>query len=88
MVSRAVKDGVLPPVKTRQCQDCKKRNAQHYHHEDYDKPLEVIPLCVSCHHVRHGKKSHADEPKKERKLRSVARMERMIKAGNWYSQFE
>lgn len=34
------------------CADCGKQ-AHNYHHEDYSKPLDVIPLCGSCHRLRH-----------------------------------
>ena len=31
------------------CEDCNKNLAEHKHHEDYNKPLEVKFLCVKCH---------------------------------------
>jgi hypothetical protein len=37
------------------CSDCGAVKAEHYHHEDYSKPLSVEPLCETCHLIRHGK---------------------------------
>lgn len=34
------------------CQDCNTL-AKVRHHEDYDKPLEVVYLCTLCHQKRH-----------------------------------
>ena len=34
------------------CFDCGVQ-ATEYHHEDYSKPLDVIPLCSFCHIKRH-----------------------------------
>ena len=34
------------------CADCD-NHAAHYHHEHYDQPTSVEPLCVSCHNKRH-----------------------------------
>lgn len=31
------------------CEKCNKNKAKHRHHNDYDKPLKVNLLCVSCH---------------------------------------
>lgn len=50
----AVKTGKLPPVLSLTCADCGKP-AQNYHHEDYSKPLDVVPLCRYCHAARHAK---------------------------------
>lgn len=36
------------------CQDCGAKHPKlHGHHQDYDKPLEVIWLCPICHHKKH-----------------------------------
>jgi hypothetical protein len=48
----AIKTGKLDPVSTKTCEDCGKQ-AQHHHHEDYSKPLEVVALCNLCHAIRH-----------------------------------
>lgn len=50
----AVKVGKLPAVTSLTCADCGKP-ARNYHHEDYSKPLDVIPLCRFCHAARHSK---------------------------------
>jgi len=51
-VANAVSRGRIAPIHTRRCVDCDEQ-AQHYHHPDYTKPLEVIPLCAKCHKLRH-----------------------------------
>ena len=53
-VGRAVRNGELQHVNTRDCADCGAQ-AEHYHHESYDKQdwLSVTPLCVTCHVGRH-----------------------------------
>lgn len=43
-VSAAVRAGVLPNAKTLQCVD--------WDHRDYNKPLEVAPVCRSCNKLR------------------------------------
>lgn len=50
-VHRAIKKGVLPPARSCVCTDCGKP-ARHYDHRDYNKPLEVDPVCESCNHLR------------------------------------
>jgi len=35
------------------CADCGSEVKTQGHHEDYDKPLEVIWLCHGCHKIRH-----------------------------------
>lgn len=52
VVTHAVRDGKLPPVNTLLCVHCG-NSANEYHHPDYSKPLDVIPLCVSCHKKVH-----------------------------------
>lgn len=39
------------PSKCVSCESDDKR--LHMHHEDYNKPREIIPLCNSCHTLRH-----------------------------------
>lgn len=53
-VHNAVRRGKLPRVTLLACEDCGGK-ADNYHHEDYSKPLDVIPLCHSCHRKRHRK---------------------------------
>lgn len=52
-ISNAVKLNKIPHVSTLSCKDCGNQ-AQNYHHEDYDKPLKVTPLCAYCHCSRHS----------------------------------
>lgn len=47
-----IENGLIPKIKTQKCTICHKQ-AQEYHHPDYSKPLEVIPLCMSCHKFIH-----------------------------------
>lgn len=49
-VRRAVIRGILPNLKLSVivCVDCNKRRATCYDHRDYNKPLEVAPVCVPC----------------------------------------
>lgn len=49
VVSMAIKHGILHP---RGCERCDSIVSQ-AHHEDYDKPYEVIWLCPQCHKDRH-----------------------------------
>jgi hypothetical protein len=48
-VSRAIKRGTLVRVPCVKCNNEK----SFAHHEDYDKPLDVIWLCQVCHSKRH-----------------------------------
>jgi len=48
----AVQRGIIK--KAKECQDCgAARRALQAHHEDYDKPLDVVWLCGTCHGARH-----------------------------------
>lgn len=49
-VARAVKAGTL---KKKPCERCGNQKSL-AHHEDYDKPLDVMWLCQPCHKVRHA----------------------------------
>lgn len=51
-VRRAIEAGRISPVRTQKCSVCGTQ-AQDYHHADYAKKLEVIPLCKSCHGKLH-----------------------------------
>ena len=46
-VAAAIRRGGLRPAKDFACVDCG-APARHYDHRDYNKPLEVEPVCVSC----------------------------------------
>lgn len=50
-VALAVRKGLLPKAKTQQCVDCG-RQAHGYDHRDYNKPLDVEPVCQSCNKLR------------------------------------
>jgi hypothetical protein len=50
-VAMAVKRGDLQHVSTLYCVDCGKF-AQCYDHRDYEKPLDVEPVCFSCNSRR------------------------------------
>lgn len=50
-VSNAVRDGRLKKTPCAMCGSAK--NIQG-HHKDYDKPLDVVWLCVTCHHRVHA----------------------------------
>ena len=50
-VNNAVRDGRLN--KPDSCDRCSKQKRLHGHHDDYSKPLDVMWLCVPCHHARH-----------------------------------
>lgn len=50
-VSRALLKGIIKrPVN---CQQCGLEAKIEAHHDDYEKPLEVMWLCISCHNERH-----------------------------------
>lgn len=51
MVALAVKQGYLKPVKECICVDCG-APARAYDHRDYNKPLEVEPVCYRCNKIR------------------------------------
>ena len=52
-VRTEVENGRIPHISTQNCVECG-RPARYYHHEDYNKPLDVEPLCASCHGYRHS----------------------------------
>jgi hypothetical protein len=51
LVKKAIKDGILPELKNLICVDCK-APAKCYDHRDYNKPLEVVPVCKRCNKIR------------------------------------
>jgi hypothetical protein len=56
---RAIKKGTL--VRPKNCSECQVFCKPHAHHEDYNKPLEVIWLCDKCHlHTHQGHKFHRE----------------------------
>lgn len=50
-VQRAIKAGTLAHPKELTCSDCGDA-ATEYEHRDYNKPLEVVPICRGCNLVR------------------------------------
>jgi transcriptional regulator with XRE-family HTH domain len=46
-VKQAIRDGYLPKPSTLTCQDCG-QPAQVYDHRDYNRPLDVEPVCHAC----------------------------------------
>jgi hypothetical protein len=53
-VAYAIKTGVI--VKPSLCEHCGRSRRTEGHHMDYEKPLEVIWLCTSCHADYHSKR--------------------------------
>lgn len=47
-VQKAKQQGLLPHLILCTCKDCGRWPAQVYEHRDYDKPLEVDPVCQRC----------------------------------------
>ena len=56
-VTKAIKRGELAPASACECADCGVSPAQTLHHHSYkpEHQLDVIPLCRSCHGIRHAK---------------------------------
>lgn len=76
ILHRAVLNGTIPNLKLSEisCTDCSKR-ATVYDHRDYDKPLDVDPVCYGCNSKRGAAKWGNKEPIRIRlyrpKLKSV-----------------
>lgn len=51
LVGRAIYEGRLPKASTLVCVDCG-RQAYHYDHRDYNKPLDLAPVCGKCNQTR------------------------------------
>lgn len=56
-VARAIRNGSLVRQPCVRCGEIKSLA----HHEDYDKPLEVMWLCQACHKQRHKELNNADK---------------------------
>jgi len=52
MAQKAMKEANIPPAEGQGCFMCGSE-AKHLHHPDYEKPTEVVPLCISCHDKIH-----------------------------------
>lgn len=51
LVAKEIKAGRLPAANTQSCVDCG-GPAKHYDHRDYNKPLDVVPVCPRCNKLR------------------------------------
>lgn len=56
MLQRAV---AAQRIKRQPCEQCGATGNIHGHHDDYDRPLEVRWLCLSCHSAIHMAKAGA-----------------------------
>ena len=55
VVSLAIKKGELAPASACECQDCQApASVLHHHSYEPDHWLDVVPLCRSCHGIRHA----------------------------------
>lgn len=52
LVTQAIESGSIPKASDVKCKRCGKQ-AYHYHHNDYTKPLDITPLCRKCHVIVH-----------------------------------
>jgi hypothetical protein len=50
-VENAIKSGTL--IKPDLCETCKTNKAEHAHHSDYNKRLDITWICQSCHLMLH-----------------------------------
>lgn len=64
LFGRAVREGTIV---RQSCEVCGKPNA-HGHHEDYNKPLDVVWLCTVHHHARH-REIRRTRPTLDRRMR-------------------
>lgn len=55
LVGRRVYRKKWPQAGLFSCTDCDNK-ADQYHHEHYEQPTSVEPLCKSCHYKRHHTK--------------------------------
>ena len=51
LVNRSIQRGEIPPASEFACADCSGPASQ-YDHRDYNKPLDVVPVCRHCNMVR------------------------------------
>ena len=56
-VKTALRRGELAPASACECADCRTTPAQELHHDSYEREhwLDVVPLCRSCHRIRHAR---------------------------------
>lgn len=50
-VSMALLKGII--IRPLKCEKCNLEKQLQAHHEDYNKPLDVVWLCIECHFNRH-----------------------------------
>ena len=54
-VGNAIRDGRLAPASACECNDCREPAAVLHHHSyEPEHLLDVVPLCRSCHGIRHA----------------------------------
>ena len=77
-IQQAIRKKDLPPASYGTCSMCEVNQEiapgirMIYHHEDYERPLDVIVLCDKCHKKVHAKpKKIRIKIRKERKKRSI-----------------
>ena len=51
LVKKAIRDKILLNLKNLICVDCGEPT-KCYDHRDYNKPLEVVPVCKKCNRIR------------------------------------
>lgn len=70
-------------IRPNQCENCKEICVPHGHHEDYDKPYDVVWLCEICHFYLHHKpdiyaeRTSGRAPKGEAMFRPLEETERV-----------
>lgn len=52
-LNNAIARKKVESVRACKCVQCGQQ-AQEYHHADYSKPLDVIPVCTLCHNAIHA----------------------------------
>lgn len=52
LVAKAIKRGFIAALAGHRCADCGE-DATIYEHRDYERPLDVVPMCASCN-VKRG----------------------------------
>jgi hypothetical protein len=61
IVIKAIKIGKM--IRPRVCCRCGKRGKTVAHHPDYNKPLDVLFICYSCHGKHHKKSCYLNNKK-------------------------
>lgn len=69
------------------CAKCGAFGRIHRHHANYEKPLEVTPLCTPCHSAEH-KRIKEEKIKKEGIKKAVTREEHLAKRIAWNLEHE